>query len=83
MTRIVVAKPTHRRWRDVLRGSFVSDLVRSRLRLSRAPVSGTSVQVGDGEHDGLPILGRAVRQRVREADQQESANAERNRNARP
>ncbi|MBI5498994.1 MAG: sensor histidine kinase KdpD [Deltaproteobacteria bacterium] len=28
VTRIVVGKPTHRRWRDVLRGSFVSELVR-------------------------------------------------------
>lgn len=40
ITRIVVGKPTHPRWRDVLRGSFVDELVRASGDIDILVISG-------------------------------------------
>ncbi len=40
VTRIVVGKPTHPRWRDVLRGSFLDELVRASGDIDIVAISG-------------------------------------------
>jgi two-component system sensor histidine kinase KdpD len=40
ITRIVVGKPTHPRWRDVLRGSFLDELVRASGDIDVAVITG-------------------------------------------
>jgi two-component system sensor histidine kinase KdpD len=42
VTKIVVGKPTHARWRDVLRPSFLDDVVRRSLEIDVYAISGIS-----------------------------------------
>jgi two-component system sensor histidine kinase KdpD len=41
-TKIVVGKPTHPRWRDIIKPSFLDDLVRQSLEIDVYVISGTS-----------------------------------------
>jgi two-component system, OmpR family, sensor histidine kinase KdpD len=53
VTRIVVGKPTHPRWRDVLRGSFLDELVRASGDIDVAVITGDA-------DEGRPAASRAT-----------------------
>ncbi|MDB4995861.1 MAG: kdpD, partial [Myxococcaceae bacterium] len=68
VTRIVVGKPTHPRWRDVVRGSFLEELVRASGDIDIAVISGDVDQ-------GQPRPASAPATKEARAEQAEPARA--------
>ncbi|MFH0900288.1 MAG: DUF4118 domain-containing protein, partial [Pseudomonadota bacterium] len=68
VTRILVGKPTHSRWRDLLRGSFLEDLVRGSGDIDVEVISGAvavlpqerAVELPPRQRPGLPAYGWTI-----------------------
>jgi two-component system, OmpR family, sensor histidine kinase KdpD len=57
-TKIVVGKPTHARWRDILKPSFLDDLVRKSLEIDVYVISGGAERPPAGPLERRPTDGR-------------------------
>src|SRR6185312_13814913 len=54
VTKIVVGKPTHPRWRDVLRPSFLDEMVRQSREIDVYVISGTEVDASTPSREPAP-----------------------------
>jgi two-component system sensor histidine kinase KdpD len=54
VTKIVLGKPTHARWRDALRGSFLDDVVRQSREIDLYVISGTDDRHVEGSAERRP-----------------------------